>query len=142
MAPDGLGVYRHKAHRRGVKVWYGPDKARRDHFEAQILPSRHLGKEQQALQTDDTFAIEIGFHAEFADEAANQAALDAVLARRKVWSKVLGDDAEAGPFLGNDSWRRLSEVWLGVDVEDPDLAFEVASRLVDYIESVQPVLDS
>lgn len=140
MVPAELGAYQQRTHRRGLKVWFGSaDKPRRDHFEAQIIAYRHLDTDQP--QPEGRFAIEIGFHAEFGDPAKNQQALDQVLKAKKSWKNVLGTSPEAGEFLGNSDWRRLSEVWMDVEPDEPELAFEVASRLVDYIESVQPQLD-
>lgn len=139
MVPDDLGDYQQRTHRRGLKVWFGTaDKPRRDHFEAQIIAYRHLDTNEP--QPEGRFAIEIGFHAEFPDPEKNQKALDQVLKAKKSFAKVLGKSPEAGEFLGNSDWRRLSEVWMDVDPDEPELAFEVASRLVDYIESVQPNL--
>jgi len=139
MVPEGLGDYQQRAHRRGLKVWFGAaDKPRKDHFEAQIIAYRHLDTDEP--QPEGRFAIEIGFHAEFADPATNQETLDKVLKTRKSWTKVLGTTPEAGEFLGNSDWRRLSEVWMNIDPDEPDLAFELASRLVDYLEAVQGAL--
>ncbi len=132
MAPEGLGEFRYRSHRRGVKVWFGPSKPPRVHYEAQVIPRRYV-------DGSDGLAIEIGFHAEEKDESTNQAALEVLLANRKVWAKELGREAEAGEFLGRDSWRRLSEVWLDPDLEDPELPFELASRLVDYLDLLEPI---
>jgi len=135
MAGEGLGDLQLRSHRRGVKVWFGSSKPDRLHYEAQLIPRRYVDE-------TDGAAIEIGFHAELPDEKANQKALDLLLAGKKAWSKELGNEAEAGPFLGRDTWRRLSEVWLDPDLEDPDLAFEVGSRLVDYLELLEPLRTS
>ena len=141
MVPDDLGRYQQRTHRRGLKVWFGPaDKPRRDHFEAQIIAYKHLDTDDP--QPEGRFAIEIGFHAEFPDPAKNQQALDQARHAKKSAKNVLGREAEAGEFLGNRDWRRLSEVWMDIESDQPDLAFEVASRLVDYIESIQPHLDA
>ena len=135
MAPDGIGDVRIHARRWGIKVWTGPSKPTREHYEGQFIPRRHLSEEGE----QDGMALEIGFHAEHKDEAANQAVLDKLLASKKVWRKELGEPAEAGVFLGRDSWRRISEVWLDAEMDDPELAMEVASRLVDYLSVLEPI---
>ncbi len=136
LAPDGYGELRTRATRGGVKVWFGAaSKPAKVHYEAQYLPRR-------AFDGGDGVAIEIGFHAELADEAANQAALDRLLTHEKRWRRELGPPAEAGTFLGRDSWRRISEVWLDTDIDDPELVFEVGSRLVDYVMVLEPLRNS
>lgn len=135
MAPEGLGHLRVRAHRRGVKIWFGPEKPIKEHYEAQFIPRRYVD------DLDGT-ALEIGFHAEHPSAAANDEALTALLAKKKVWAKELGKGAESGPFLGNGDWRRLSDVWLDADPEDPELAFEIASRLVDYLDLLEPIRQS
>ncbi len=136
-ADIGVGV-RFRSHRRGVKVWFGPEKPTRFHYEAQVLPTRLLDQPPEEGMT----ALEVGFHAEHGDERRNQAVVDLLDRHRTAWTSSLGGEAELGPFLGNDNWARLSEVWPGEDLEDPDLAFELAGRLVDYVEAVEPLLDS
>ena len=127
---------KYRAHRRGVKVWFGPAKPGRFHYEAQVLPARLV---DETLE-DDEVALEIGFHAEHGDDRRNAAVLERLNQQEKTWRKALGPQAQAGPFLGNDRWTRLSEVWIESDLDDPELAFELASRLVDYIEAVEPLL--
>ncbi|MEL7207835.1 MAG: hypothetical protein AAGK32_06315 [Actinomycetota bacterium] len=128
---------RYRAHRRGVKVWFGPAKPTRFHYEAQLIPG-HL---VDAPTADGEATIEVGFHAEHGDDRRNRAVLDHLGGNRRAWHRTLGDQAELGPFLGNSNWGRLSEVWVGDDLDDPELAFELASRLVDYVEAVEPLLD-
>ena len=42
-----------------------------------------------------------------------------------------------GAFLGRqDAWRRVSETWPDPDLGAPDLGFEIAARLVDYIAAL------
>ena len=41
-------------------------------------------------------------------------------------------------FFGAENWRRVSEAWVEEDLDDPDLAFEIASRLVDYVSAIEP----
>ena len=133
MAPGGLGDLQIRSHRRGIKVWFGPTKPPKLHYEAQLIPRRFV-------DDLDGVALEIGFHAELPDEAANQQTLDHLIKAKKAWAKELGKEAELGPFLGRDSWRRLSEVWLDPELEDPEMAFEIGSRLVDYLDLIEPVL--
>lgn len=131
LAPEGLGEVRVRAHRRGVKVWFGDPKPSREHYEAQLIPRRFV-------DSTEGVAMEVGFHAEHRDPADNAAALTRVLASESTWRKALGPEAEAGPFLGADQWTRVSETWIEPDIDDPELAFELASRLVDYLISIEP----
>jgi hypothetical protein len=131
LTPEELGDLRIHAHRRGVKAWFNTDKAPREHYEAQLLARRHV-------DGSDGVALEIGFHAENRDTESNQAAVDAISATEKTWRKILGDTAEVGTFYGAENWRRVSEAWFEPDLEDPELAMEVASRLVDYLEAIEP----
>ena len=138
MVPDGFGVYRSRTYRSGIKLWFGPIKPPRQHYEAQFISYRHLDTDTR--QPDGRVAMEIGFHAEHPEENRNQAALDSIVAARQQWSKLLGPEPEADVFLGRDSWRRLSEVWFDVDPADDELAFELASRLIDYVEAIEPLV--
>ncbi len=126
---DDHGIVHASAHRRGLKVWFGADdgQAAREHYEAQLV------------RRDGEMALEIGFHAEHRDPAENEACLVHLLTREKKWRKGLGDEAEAGPFLGMDSWRRISEVWEPPDPEDPEASIEVAARLADYVDAIEPL---
>ena len=85
-----------------------------------------------------SMALEIGWHAEYRDPAENEAALDALLGKEKQWRKRLGAEAEAAPFYGADEWRRVSEAWIEPDLDDEELAFEIAGRLTDYMTSLEP----
>lgn len=127
MLPTDGDPVRIRAHRRGVKVWFGPVTAPRQHFEAQLIPAQLVGA------PPDTTVIEIGWHSEDRDEAANDAALTGL---GTDWAPDLGDAAVSGPFLGNDTWRRVSETWSAVDLDDPDAAFEIAARVVDYVDAI------
>lgn len=133
MIPDGVGEVHTRSHRRGVKVWFGPSKPTREHYEAQIMPGRYADL--------DGAVLEVGFHAEHPEEANNQAVADRLEASTRKWRKELGKPAELDTFYGRDSWRRLSEVWTEVDEldDDPDAAFEIACRLIDYISVVEPI---
>lgn len=131
MAPEKLGTLRLRSHRRGLKVWFETEKPPREHYEAQVLARRHV-------DGTDGIAIEVGFHAENRDEAQNQAAIDTLLVSEKKWRKELGAEAEVAPFYGAADWRRISEAWIEPDLEDPELAFELASRMVDYLTALEP----
>lgn len=125
---DALGEPQSTWHRRGLKVWFGPAEGRaaREHYEAQLI------------RMDGEAALEIGYHAEYAKEDENQAALDR-LDGRPSWRRALGRDAEAGPFLGMDGWRRISEVWEPPDPDDPEAPIEIAARLADYVDAIEPL---
>lgn len=131
LVPDELGELHLRAHRRGLKVWFGPAKPPREHYEAQQLP-RHYVDGVNGL------AIEIGFHAENPDATANEEAIGRLAAAESRWRTGLGGEAEIGEFYGAANWRRISEAWIEPDLDDPELAFEVASRLVDYLNALEP----
>lgn len=140
MAPDGLGDLRTRVHRRGIKLWFGPADPPRAHYEAQVLPVR-LAPPDPSLDDLDPVpgALEIGFHAEHKAESDNEAEVRHLLDHESVWRPELGPEATVDTFLGRDSWRRVSEVWRGDDLGDPDLAFEIAGRVVDYVSVLEPI---
>ena len=83
-------------------------------------------------------AVEIGFHTEHKDQAQNVAVVDHILSTESKWRKELGKEPEVAPFYGADNWRRVSEAWIEPDLDDPEIAFEIASRLVDYVSVIEP----
>jgi hypothetical protein len=134
LLPAELGPVQCRAHRYGLKVWREDvGKAPRQHYEAQVVGARHV--------TDATvLAIEVGFHCEDRDPAVNQRTLAALVQAEKRWRKALGPEAVAGPFLDDrNGWTRLSETWPDPDLEDPELGFELAARLTDYITALEPL---
>ena len=121
-----------KAHRYGLKVWFGPKKPTRAHYECQMIDRRLIDGRKG-------WAIETGFHAEHRDPAELEAVIERLRAAEKSWRKRLGPDAQLAPFLGRpDEWYRLSDTW--IEPDDPDLVVELAGRLTDYIEALEPVL--
>ncbi len=135
LVPPEIGAVRFRAHRRGVKVWLDSDAPPRLHYEAQLIPRR-------LVDDRDGAALEVGFHAEHGDMAVNDAAVAALTAAEPRWRPELGEVAETGPFLGRpDDWRRCSETWIEPDLDNEEIAFEVASRLADYVNALQPFLD-
>ena len=132
LLPDEYGDVRIRSHRRGVKIWFGPEKAAKEHYEAQLLARRHVdGK--------PGMAVEIGFHSEYPKREQNEEVVSGLEQMESKWRKALGPDAEAGIFFGSDNWTRLSEAWLDFDESDPDFSFEVASRTVDYVTAIEPL---
>jgi hypothetical protein len=130
LAPSELGELRLRVHARGVKVWFGAEKPPREHYEAQLLARSHVdGREGVAL--------EIGFHAEDPDVDRNARTVAAIARSEAIWREVVGEGAEVGPFFGASHWRRVSEAWLDPDLDDPELAIEVASQLVDYLQAIE-----
>ena len=113
------------AHQRGIKVWY--DDATREHYEAQLI------------RVDDDVALEVGFHAEHPKASENEVLLARLLDEEPVWRRELGDEPEAGAFIGADRWRRISEIWEAPDPDDVDAAIEVAARLADYVTVLEPL---
>ena len=126
---DSLGPVHSSWHRRGLKVWFGQSDggAAREHYEAQLI---RVGSDA---------ALEIGFHAEHRKEADNEAVLDHLRTSRKRWEKALGPDMEEGEFLGMEGWRRISEVWPPPDPDDPESPIEIAARLADYVDTIEPL---
>ena len=133
LLPAELGVLQTKAHRYGVKVWFGPVKATKEHYEAQVIGAKHVPEAS-------VLAIEVGFHSEHPDPAENQRALADLTSQERRWRKDLGRSAVAGPFIADrHGWQRLSETWADPDLGDPDLAIELATRLTDYITTIEPL---
>ena len=133
LVPPELGAFRHRTHRYGTKIWFGPETPPKEHYEAQVVGKRDVPEAE-------VLAVEVGFHSEHPKEPDNQAVLDALLAKEKAWRKALGSEAVAGEFLGRaDHWRRISETWPDPSLEDPELGTELAMRLLDYIEALEPL---
>ena len=133
LLPAELGALQTRAHRYGIKVWFGPAKATKEHYEAQVLGAKHVPEAS-------VLAIEVGYHAEYPDPEDNEQALAGLQAQEKRWRKGLGSSAVAGPFIDDrHGWRRLSETWPDPDLGDPDLAIELATRLTDYITELEPL---
>jgi hypothetical protein len=133
LAPPELGEYRCRAHRYGVKVWFGPVTPPREHYEAQVV-----GREADERAT--VLAIEVGFHSEYPKAAENDAVIAHLLANEKRWRRALGKEAEVGAFLGRaDRWRRVSETWPDPNLGEGELIIELAARLTDYITALEPV---
>jgi hypothetical protein len=132
MAPAELGELRARAHRYGIKVWFGPETPPREHYEAQVI-----GPDND--RSAKVLALEIGFHSEYPKVAENEAVIAHLLATEKRWRRVIGADAVAGPFLGRpDVWRRVSETWPDPDLSDAELVVELAARLTDYVTALEP----
>jgi len=132
LVPGELGQLRCRSHRYGIKLWFDTATPGREHYEAQVLgPS--------AVEEARVLALEVGFHAEHPDPARNEAVLSRLLADERQWRPALGDEAQAGSFLGRrDDWRRLSEVWADPDLSDPAIGLEIATRLTDYMTALEP----
>jgi hypothetical protein len=131
LAPPELGEYHHRAHRYGVKVWFGPATPTREHYEAQVLGAA-------ADERASVLAIEVGFHSEYPNPHDNDAVIAFLLANEKRWRRTIGKEAEIGAFIGRaDKWRRVSETWPDPDLGDPDLVGELATRLTDYITALE-----
>ncbi len=132
LVPAELGEFRHKTHRYGTKIWFGPPDAPREHYEAQVVGAKHVAEAE-------FLAVEVGFHSEHRKDTENEQVLAALVAQEKAWRPMLGDEAVAGEFLGADNWRRISETWPDPSLDDPELGTELAMRLLDYIEALEPI---
>jgi hypothetical protein len=132
MVPGDLGTLHCTYRRYGIKVWFGVDKAPREHYEAQVIGPDHSSEAT-------ILALEVGFHSEHPKEADNEAVISSLLGSERSWRRQLGQDAVVGGFLGRaQHWRRVSEVWPDPDLSDPELIFEVAARLTDYLTTLEP----
>lgn len=133
LSPPDLGELHCTYHRYGIKVWLGPaTKAPREHYEAQVIGPRYA---PEAL----ALAIEVGFHSEHPHEADNEAVIAELVGSERSWREQLGEEALVGTFLGRaEHWRRVSEVWADPDMGDPELVFELANRLSDYLTALEP----
>jgi hypothetical protein len=132
--PPDLGTLRLRAHRYGIKVWFGTEKPTKEHYEAQVVGARDVPAARM-------LALEVGFHSEYPKVADNEAVIARLVVHEKTWRKEIGKGAEIAPFLGRaDHWRRISETWLDPDLGEPGLAFEIASCLVDYITALEPLV--
>ena len=132
LLPDDYGAVGLRPRRYGLKVWFDAAEPGREHYEAQVIGARHAPGAQY-------LALEIGFHAEHPKPEANQAVLAPLVAAERRWRRALGPDAVAGPFLGRDTWARLSETWLDPDLGAPDLPEEIGTRLLDYVTAIEPL---
>ena len=135
LVPRDLGTLRCRPRRFGMKVWFDTVHPPKEHYEAQVV-----GADVIPAGTARTIALEVGFHAEHADVAQNDAVLGLLLAAERRWRARLGGEAETGAFLGRaDVWRRVSETWPDPDLSDPDLPLEIGARLADYVLALEPV---
>jgi hypothetical protein len=136
LVPPELGEL-HVQHRSyGVKVWLGPAKQHREHYEAQVIGPA-------GVPDADVLALEVGFHAEHPDPAENEEVVRRLREQEGRWRKALGDRPELGGFLGGaEHWRRLSETWPDPDLSEPEIAFEVATRLFDFVTTLEPLRQS
>jgi hypothetical protein len=135
MVPAELGELHLRAQRYGIKVWFDAEKPGREHYEAQVIGAKHVPGAK-------VLAIEVGFHSEHPKADDNEAVVARLQAAERSWRKALGTEAEVGPFLGRDTWRRVSETWPDPDLGEDDLAVELALRLLDYVTAIEPVLRS
>ena len=133
LVPAELGTFRHRTHRYGTKIWFGAETPPKEHYEAQVVGAGDVPEAE-------VLAVEIGFHSEYPKAADNQVVLDGLLVSEPHWRQALGGEAEAGVFLGRaDHWRRISETWPDPDLDDPELGTEMAMRLLDYVEALEPL---
>jgi len=64
MAPPELGELHYRAHRYGIKVWFGTEAPPREHYEAQVVGAKEV---KQAK----VHALEVGFHSEYPKSVAS-----------------------------------------------------------------------
>jgi hypothetical protein len=109
-----------KTHERGCKVWFRDET--KEHYEAQLV------------RVGGDIVLEVGFHSEHRDRAANLQTIKR-LTTGTTLRKALGDEPVAGDFIGNKTWQRISEVWAFDDT--PDLAIDVGLRLAEYVTVIE-----
>jgi hypothetical protein len=133
LSPADLGELHCRHHRYGIKVWLEPAaKAPREHYEAQVIGPQYVPGAA-------VLAIEVGFHSEHPQEADNEAVIATLVRSERSWREELGEEALVGTFLGRaEHWRRISEIWPDPDMSDPELVFELAARLTDYLRALEP----
>jgi hypothetical protein len=121
--PPELSDFSTRVTSRNLKLWFGDVAA--EHYEVQLASGK----------------LEIGWHAEHRDAARNDDALAVLTDAEKTWRKALGTEPVAGKFLGRFGpvWRRVSEVWDGPGLGDPETAIEAADRLASYVEALEPL---
>ena len=138
LPPEHSG-FSSRASSRNLKVWFGAEA--REHYEVQLVSAgvagRPAGRGGEAQGRGPV--LEVGFHAEHPDAGRNQEVLGRLLAGEAGWRDELGDEVEAGAFLGRTGWRRVSEVWEGPDLGGPETAVEAADRLALYIRALEPL---
>src|SRR5207302_6430864 len=133
LVSSDLGAVRLRWHRYGIKVWFGPERPPREHYEAQVIGPEHV-------ESATVLGLEVGFHAEHRDAADNDRVIARLLDSEGEWRPKIGAEAVVGPFLGRAaSWRRVSEIWADPDLSSTDLAFEVASRIGEYASALEPL---
>jgi hypothetical protein len=135
MTPAEIGDVRVRSHRRGVKVWFNTEAPTKEHYEAQLLSRRYV-------DGIEGMALEIGFHSEHKEMARNVSVIDRIRTSEKSWRRELGKEPQMDVFYGAENWRRVSESWIEPDLEDPEITFEIASRLVDYVSVIEPARES
>ena len=132
LVAEDLGPLRCSHHRYGIKVWLGPEKPPREHYEAQIIGRDHA-------PGASVVALEVGFHSEHQKETDNEAVISDLLRSEPQWRPELGDEAVVGTFLGRaEHWRRVSEIWADPDLADPVIVLEIGTRLTDYLTALEP----
>lgn len=130
--PDKYADFGGYAHSYGLKVTFGAKERSKEHYEVQLVRGKKQG----------TIELEIGFHAEHSKPERNDAVLERLAKHETKWRKKLGKEPVMGDFIGNDRWRRISETWDKYDFRDPEVAFEIADRLAEYIEAFEPLFDA
>ena len=119
-------------HRYGIKVWVGSSQPGREHYEGQVIGRQHCPGAR-------VLAIEVGFHSEHPKEEDNDLVIARLARGEKKWRRRLGDEVVMGPFLGRaEHWRRISETWADPDLGDPELVFQLAGRLTEYVQALEP----
>jgi len=132
LVPDELGSFHVQPRQWGIKAWFDAETCPREHYEAQVIGARHVPGAK-------ALALEVGFHSEHPKAPDNVAAMAPILGAEKIWRRTLGKPAEAGDFLGQSGWLRVSEAWIDPDLSDPELCFEIADRLAEYIVALEPL---
>lgn len=135
LPPDLRDEASYRASGGNLKIWFEP--ATREHYEVQVIGRAALKAGGIAGRAP---ALEIGFHAEHADAARNDAVVERLLMRERTWRRRLGPDPVDGPFVGRPSpWKRISELWHGDGLDTDEAAIEAAERLAAYVVTFEEI---
>lgn len=136
--PRELQTFQAQSGPHNLKVWY---RSSHEHYEVQRISKAVL---KASGQRSGASALEVGFHAEHAKSADNEAVLAHLAEKETSWRRGLGREPVAGPFLGRreiaDRWKRISELWTDVSFDGDGAAIEAAERLGAYIRVIEPLL--
>lgn len=136
--PPELQGYQQQHAAHNLKIWYG---SVHEHYEVQRVSRAVLRATGE--RTGDG-ALEVGFHAEHPVTPVNEDVVTLLTAKEETWRRALGKEPFLGGFVGRpeirDRWRRISELWIDISLDEDGAAIEAAERLADYIRAIEPII--